>query len=101
VDYVECYRRAAPAADPQPVRSALQAQALDAIVASSAEGIRNLLGMVGPDWLAALRRVPLVVTHENVARAARSLGFEQVTVAHDAHDGVLECLADLPARHAR
>jgi uroporphyrinogen-III synthase len=100
VDYVECYRRTAPAADPEPVRSALRADALHAIVASSAEGVRNLVEMIGADSLGALRNVPLVVTHENVARVARGLGFVQVPVARDAHDGVVECLVDLPVRHA-
>jgi uroporphyrinogen-III synthase len=97
VAYVECYRRGVPASDPAPVRSALDAGRLDAIVAASAEGVRNLLQMVGPERAAALRRVPLVVTHANIEAAARALGFEHVHQAADAHDGVVDTLSRLHA----
>jgi uroporphyrinogen-III synthase len=100
VGYIECYRRAMPQTDPAPVRSALDAHALDAVVAASAEGVRNLLHLVGPEWQAALRSVPLIVTHPNVGEAARSLGFERVALAPDAEEGVVDCLADVCARHA-
>jgi uroporphyrinogen-III synthase len=99
VRYVECYRRAAPPADPAPLRAALDAGDLNAAVASSSEGVRNLLQMAGAH-ASALHDVPLVVTHENIAQAARELGFRHVAVARDAHDGVLDVLAALPARHA-
>jgi len=99
VSYVECYRRAVPRADPGPVCAALRSGGLDAVVAASAEGLRNLLDMVGPAWQAALRRVPVVVTHPQVAHAAGALGFERVLLGADAHAGVIECLADLPAPH--
>jgi uroporphyrinogen-III synthase len=100
VSYVECYRRAIPPNDPGPLRATLDAGGLDAVVAASAEGLRNLLELVGPGWRTALQRVPLVVTHANIRAAALGLGFEQVALARDAHEGVVECLADLPARHA-
>jgi uroporphyrinogen-III synthase len=93
VSYVECYRRALPASDPGPVRAALDAGRLDAVVAASAEGLRNLLELVGPPWHAALQHVPLVVTHTNIRAAALELGFERVALARDAHEGVVECLA--------
>jgi uroporphyrinogen-III synthase len=78
VEYLEAYRRAVPILDPAPVRRALEQQRLRAIVAASAEGVRNLMTMVGPDLAAALHRVPLLVHHARIAQAAEQLGFEQV-----------------------
>jgi uroporphyrinogen-III synthase len=100
VTYIECYRRVVPAVDAAPVRSALLAERLDAVVAASAEGLRNLLDLIGTDCQGALRSVALVVTHANVAQAARALGFQRVEVAHNAHDAMVEHLAGLPVRHA-
>jgi uroporphyrinogen-III synthase len=99
VRYVECYRRAAPAADAGPLQAALAEGSLDAAVASSSEGLRNLLQLAG-NASAALHALPLVVTHDNIAQAARALGFLQVSVARDAQDGVVDTLAGLAARHA-
>jgi uroporphyrinogen-III synthase len=63
------------------VRRALEHQRLRAIVAASAEGVRNLVTMVGPELAAALHRVPLLVHHPRIAQAATQLGFEQVRLA--------------------
>ena len=100
VTYIECYRRAVPASDAGPVRQALREDRLDAAVAASSEGLRNLVELIGPASLAALRRIGMVVTHANVAQAARALGFERVEVASDAHEGVIDSLARLPRRDA-
>jgi uroporphyrinogen-III synthase len=81
VEYLEAYRRAVPVLDPVPVRRALERQRLRAIVAASAEGVRNLVTMVGPELAAALHRVPLLVHHPRIAQAATQLGFEQVRLA--------------------
>jgi len=81
VEYLEAYRRAVPILDPFPVRRALEQQRLRAIVAASAEGVRNLVTMVGPELAAALYRVPLLVHHPRIAQAAAQLGFEQVRLA--------------------
>jgi uroporphyrinogen-III synthase len=97
VAYVECYRRVVPTLDPAPVRAALDAGRVDAIVAASAEGVRNLLHMLGAEGQVLLCRVPLVVTHAHIQAAARTLGFEQVHLAADAHDGVVAALARLHA----
>jgi uroporphyrinogen-III synthase len=97
VAYVECYRRVVPVLDPAPVRAALAAGTLDAIVAASAEGVRNLQHMLGAECQALLGRVPLVVTHAHIQAAARTLGFERVHLAADAHDGVVDALARLHA----
>ena len=93
VAYVECYRRVVPGLDPAPVRTALDAGRVDAIVAASAEGVRNLLHMLGAEGQALLCRVPLVVTHARIQAAARALGFERVHLAADAHDGAVDVLA--------
>lgn len=81
VDYLECYRRDLPAADPGALRAALAAGRLRAVVAASAEGLRNLLALTGPDHTQALRAVALLVHHPRVAQAASGLGFTHVQIA--------------------
>jgi len=68
VEYLEAYRRAVPILDPLPVRRALEQQRLRAIVAASAEGVRNLVTMVGPSW----RRRCIACRYSCTTRASRS-----------------------------
>jgi uroporphyrinogen-III synthase len=74
VSYAEVYRRAAPAADPAPLRLALSAGEISAICAMSGETVHNLFELCGPDSRLALCATPWLVPHARVAETARSLG---------------------------
>lgn len=80
VDYLEAYRRVAPESDPEPVRQLLREGCIRAVVAASAEGVRNLLHMLGSDAGDMVRRLPLLVHHPRIAQAACALGFSDVRV---------------------
>ena len=67
VDYVECYRRARPAADAGPLVRALERGEIDAVVVSSSEGLRNLFDMVGEAGRQRLQRTPLFAPHARIA----------------------------------
>jgi len=81
VTYVECYRRTRPDIDATPVVQRLAAGRLQATLAVSAEALANLLALMPAPARPALLELPLVVSHANVARAARALGFPRVAVA--------------------
>jgi uroporphyrinogen-III synthase len=78
VEYAACYRRAAPAG--AGMRRAW-ADGMDAVTVSSAEGLANLLDMLGEEALGRLRATPLFVPHPRVADEARRRGLERVVVA--------------------
>jgi uroporphyrinogen-III synthase len=78
VSYVECYRRVRPEIDPAPLAQRLASGQLHATLAASAEALANLLELVKAP---ALLDLPLIVSHANVARAARGMGFRRVVVA--------------------
>jgi uroporphyrinogen-III synthase len=67
---------------------AFPSQRIDAIIATSATGIENLL-FIHP----ASRDVPLIVISPRLAKAARALGCKRVLLATDAsHDAIMAVL---------
>jgi len=78
VEHAACYRRVVPQADR--MRCAW-AGGMDAVTVSSAEGLANMLAMLGEDAARRLSRIPLFVPHPRVAREALRRGLERVIVA--------------------
>jgi len=78
IEYAACYRRVVP--DAARMRSAWDG-GMDAVTVSSADGLANVLAMLGEAATRQLRGIPLVVPHPRVAAAARRHGLERVTVA--------------------
>jgi uroporphyrinogen-III synthase len=87
VAYVECYRRIKPAMPSQPLLDRIRAGALDAITATSAEGLSNLLDLLGEPG--AVRSVPVFAMHPRIGATARSIGFRQVVVTDSGDEGLL------------
>ena len=77
VDYLELYRRAVPAEDPQPLLEALQQPGRVIITVTSGDGLRNLMAMVG-DALPRLQSCPLVVVSGRLAEFVKEQGFLDV-----------------------
>ncbi len=88
VSYVECYRRAAPDTDPEPLRARLCARTLAALTASSSQGLTNLVRMAGTRAGPVLLALPLFVIHANIADTAMRLGFREVRIT-DTSDAAL------------
>jgi uroporphyrinogen-III synthase len=78
VEQAACYRRVAP--DGARMRSAW-AGGMDAVTVSSAEGLANLLAMLGEGATRQLSGIPLFVPHPRVAGEAQRRGLDRVIVA--------------------
>ncbi len=78
VEHAACYRRVAP--DAAAMRSAWS-HGMDAVTVSSAEGLANLLAMLGEGAARRLSGVPLFVPHPRVAGEAQRRGLARAIVA--------------------
>jgi uroporphyrinogen-III synthase len=93
VDYVECYARARPNADVEPLLKRWGRGEIDAVTVSSSEGLRNLYDMLGKLGQAWLKRTPLFAPHARIAANARALGCERVIETGPADDGLFAGLS--------
>lgn len=103
VDYVDCYRRAAPHSGAAGLVEVLRDGRAHALTLTSSEGLDHLCAMLDPDALCRLQRVPAFVPHPRIAEHARKLGFR--AVATDGADagliaGLLEWFASHPIETA-
>lgn len=89
VEYAECYRRARPAQDAAGLAARWKSGEVDAVTAFSAQGVDNLLAMLGADLVTT---TPLFVPHERVANHALALGAREVIVAGPGDDQMIERL---------
>jgi len=94
VDYVSCYRRRIPQADPGPLIADARNGRLHALVLTSSEGVGNLAAMVGEQGLATMTRVSVLAPHPRIAAAAEAAGFRRVVCCGAGDDGVLAALLE-------
>jgi uroporphyrinogen-III synthase len=88
VEYLSCYHRVCPAADPAPLLELAARSRLDALSITTAEGVDHLARIVGDDGLIRLSAMPVFVPHPRIAARCRLHGLEQ-TIASGAGDGAL------------
>lgn len=81
VEYLECYRRARPAADPMPLLARWRSGGVAAVTMTSREALDNLMAMLPGDGQALARATPLFAAHQRIAEHAHVLGMQQVRVA--------------------
>jgi uroporphyrinogen III methyltransferase/synthase len=106
VDAVNAYRRSAPEPTPQQwqaLRDLLAApQRVAAWVLTSSEGVRHLDSLarrhLDAAQLAALRHSPVLAPHPRIAEAARSLGFDTVTVSGAGDRNIVSALLSQAAQ---
>jgi uroporphyrinogen-III synthase len=89
VDYISCYRRSGPAHGVMPLLTAWRAGRLDAITASSSEGLRYLVDLLDVEGRAFLQKTPLFVPHARIAENARALGLNNIILTEAADAGIL------------
>jgi uroporphyrinogen-III synthase len=89
VEYAQCYRRVRPGADPAPLLAAWRRGEVDGVVALSAQALGNFIDMTQGALSAA---TPFFVSHERIARHAKSLGVREVVVAAPSDDAMIERL---------
>lgn len=88
VQRAPCYRRVRPETDPAPLFALWEQNALDAIVVTSSEGVRNLVAMVGSEGKSLLAATPLFVPHSRIAEAGRALGLKRVVLTDSGDQGL-------------
>ena len=93
VEYAECYRRVKPELDVAPLLEIWARHGIDAVTATSSEGLRNLAEMIGAAGRERLADTPLFVPHPRIAEAAHELGVRRVIVTGPGDDGMLTGLA--------
>jgi uroporphyrinogen-III synthase len=89
VEYAECYRRYRPELDPARLLKAWARNELDAVTATSSEGLHNLFEMVGSAGREPLARTPLFVPHPRIAESAREQQVKTVVVTGPSDHGLL------------
>jgi uroporphyrinogen-III synthase len=93
VAYAECYRRAVPRAETAPLIDRWQRGGVHAVSITSAEGLKNLLALLGPVGAPLLFATPVFVPHPRVGEAARALGIARVTVTGTSDEALVEAIA--------
>ena len=98
VEYVGCYRRAAPASGAEGLADAILRGDAHALTLTSAEGLRNLLAALPEPARERLRAIPAFAQHPRIVAEARAAGLDAlVTPPGDA--GFLTALLEWFARH--
>jgi uroporphyrinogen-III synthase len=86
VAYAEVYQRVAPSIDQRALEQIFNGGSFDLITISSAEGLKNLLDIVGPEWALRLRQIPLLVGGQRMLHIAGDMGFNTIINARDPSD---------------
>jgi uroporphyrinogen-III synthase len=96
VDYVEVYRRACPAIDPDAIAHLWQPGAVDLITITSNESLRNLHDMAGSQGRRLLQEMQLVVISQRQVTLAAELGFRHkpLVAANAGDEAILAVLLD-------
>ncbi len=99
VEYAEVYERCRPNVDPGPLNEAIRGKRLDAILITSNEALDNLLAMVEPASLSALRQIYMLVIHPRQAEHVRQHGFihEPLLAQDGSVDAIIKALTSLRA----
>jgi len=97
VEYVDCYRRAAPR-EAQGLVAALLDGRVDAVTLTTSEGLDNLWKLLDADTRPRLLRLPTFVPHPRIAEHARGLGFQAI-VTEGADAGLIAGLLEWFASH--
>ena len=77
VEYAECYRRIKPESDAKEIFDQWKNREIDAIVATSNEGLRNLFDILTPKGDSYLRNSQFIVISERMVQFARELGINK------------------------
>lgn len=99
VDYVGCYRRAAPQSGAGGLVETLREGRLHASTFTSSEGLDNLVALLDAEALRRFKAIPAFVPHPRIAERAQALGFHAIaTGGADAGlvAGLLEWFASHP-----
>ena len=93
VEYLSCYHRHCPAADPALLLERVVRGRLDALSVTSSEAVDHLARIIDEKGLARLSRVPVFVSHPRIAARCHQHGLEQTIIASGTgNDALLRAL---------
>jgi uroporphyrinogen-III synthase len=95
VEYVECYRRSRPRADPTALLAAWARGEIHAVSVLSAETLENFLAIAGDAAMPHAAVATLVVPHAAIAAHPDARRFARVLVAAPGAEGLVSALATL------
>ena len=98
VDYVTCYRRAAPTSGAEGLASVIARGEAHALTLTSAEGLRNLLAALPDAARERLRAMPTLAQHPRIVAVARAAGLDAF-VTPPGDGGLLAALLEWFTRH--
>jgi uroporphyrinogen-III synthase len=93
VEYAECYRRAKPRFDGDALMRQSTGVRIDAFIATSSEGLRNLHEMLGEAGRSRLSAAALFVPHARIAATARALGLTAVIVTPPGDEAIVAAMS--------
>jgi uroporphyrinogen-III synthase len=99
VDYAEVYERRRPQVDTGPLNKAIRSNAINVIVITSSEALDNLMAMVEPANLNALRQIQILVIHPRQAEHVRQYDFihEPILTQDGSVGAIIKALTSLRA----
>ena len=87
IEYAECYRRVKPSRVSTALLQSWESAKIGIVTATSIDGLRNLVELVGERQRKALTNTPIVVISQRMADLSHELGFEaDILVATQASD---------------
>ncbi len=92
VEYLSCYRRYLPHADPQPLLEQASRHKVHASILTSSEGVKNYVELIGPAGMRSLAQVPVFAPHSRIVEHARVAGFTQVIQTASGDSGMINGL---------
>jgi uroporphyrinogen-III synthase len=98
VDYAECYRRVRPVASTEELVQRGLRNEIHGIVATSSEGLHNLVEMLGDQGAAWLKSTPVFVSHPKIEQAGRKAGLTRLVVAEGGDEAMQQGIIAYMAR---
>ena len=92
VVFAESYQRVNPQASLQMLASSAESNALQAIVVTSSEALRNLLAMASARDVSWLNNIYICVNHARIAEQAEAAGLKVVLADGPGDEAMLDCI---------
>lgn len=87
VEYADCYKRVCPNIDTSAIMAHWKKGDIAIFIATSVEGLKNLIRMTGENWKKQIQNTPVVVVSERIRDACYRLGFQApILLAPSARD---------------